>query len=154
MKSILQLIIFSLITFSGLSQSNSKIIGIWNGGYAFGGEYTDSLLVFQFNKNNEFHFQYGPNHYDEYNNYQINGDTLFLLQNSGFQEAAFIIEELTNSILIIQAINWSAVYITSDLCSPWSCNEKPQISIDADFETENILNNDVLNTKLEFEILK
>lgn len=134
-------------------QNFLNIEGEWNGGMAFGGEYTDSILLFKFGFS-EFHFQYGPNEYKEYSAYQVNGDTLTLIQNNGHQEAAFRVETLNDSILRIQAINWPAVYISNTLCSPWTNAEKPKIPISEDYDTQSILENEVLRTGLEFERIR
>jgi len=152
MKIILQVLIFFLFTTNVNGQTEAKIIGVWNGGLAFGGEYSDSLLLFSFSKDS-FHFQYGPNIYEEYSTYDIIGDTLFLIKNIGYQEAAFKIEKLTDNTLILQVLNWPAVYITNTLCSPWTNAEEPKIPFNQGFDTESIVKDEILRQKLEFEIL-
>lgn len=146
-------LLFVIITCFANSQPNRQLIGNWNGGDAFEKQYSDSLLIFHFEKD-AFRFNYGPNHFNEYKAYNIKGDTLVLLnKNRRFQQAAFRIEELTENRLVIQALNWPAVYICNVLCSPWNEADAPKIPKKQDFDTETILSNDVLKTRLEFEKL-
>lgn len=148
MKSILQIVIV-LLSFHSFSQFNSSLIGDWNGGEAFDSEFEDSILLFHFDTSS-FGFNYGPNHYTEYKTYSSNGDTLTLIKDDGFQEAVFLIETLDAGKLEIQAINWTAVHITSTLCSPYNSADAPNFSLNSPFETETILENEVVRTRLSF----
>ena len=151
MKQILNILLFSLLSARLFSQSELQIHGDWNGGDAFEKEYEDTLLIFHFEKR-AFRFNYGPNYFWEYKRYKIEGDTLILFNgNRRFQQATFRIEELTDSRLVIQALNWPAVYVTNDLCSPWTETKAPKIPKNKGFDTEHILSNEVLKTRLEFE---
>lgn len=151
MIKILYLLSLFFLPFSAIGQTELQIQGNWNGGDAFDKEYADSLLIFHFEKR-AFTFNYGPNYFREYKVYKIQGDTLILFRrNRGFQQATFRIEELTDRHLVLQAINWPAVYITNDLCSPWTETEAPKIPKKEGFDTEGILSNEVLKTRLEFE---
>ncbi len=144
-------LLFVIITCFAISQPNRQLIGNWNGGDAFDKEYKDSLLIFHFDEKTMY-FNYGPNYFKEYKGYQLNSDTLILFKrNRRFQQAAFRIEELTDRRLVLQALNWPAVYVTNDLCSPWTEAEAPKISKNQGFDTEGILSNEVLKTRLEFE---
>lgn len=149
MKTTLYISLIFFCSFSGFSQDSDMLCGKWNGGQAFDGQDPDSILLFQFDLS-EFHFQYGPNTYARYKSYEINSDTLILKKDDDFQEAAFRIETLNDTILEIQALNWTAVHISNTLCSPWTNTEAPAIPIDRDFETQAILENEVLRTKLSF----
>jgi hypothetical protein len=150
MKNMTRVFFALIFTFNCYSQNLSQIIGSWDGGQAFAGEHSDSILLFQFDSIN-FHFQYGPNQFTEYKTFKISGDTLTLIKNDGFQDAAFRIDVLNDSTLEIQALNWTAVYITNTLCSPWTNAEPPNIPIDEDFNTQEVLEDEVLRTRLEFD---
>lgn len=151
MRTIASFFIFVIVKCCAFSQTNPQLLGNWNGGDAFDKEYADSLLIFHFEKR-AFTFNYGPNYFREYKVYKIQGDTLILfLRNRRFQQATFRIEELTDSRLVIQALNWPAVYVTNDLCSPWTETKAPKIPKNQRFDTESILSNEVLKTKLIFE---
>lgn len=153
MKTIIHISLIFLCSFRSLSQDSTLLQGKWNGGPAFDGEAPDSILLFQFDSS-EFHFQYGPNNYPNYTSYEINGDTLVLKKNDGFQEAVFRIEVLNDTLLEIQAINWTAVYISNTLCSPWTNTQAPDIPIDRNFDTQTILENEVLRTRITFDRVK
>ncbi len=144
------LIAIILVSFLGFSQSNLSLIGDWNGGVAFDGSNQDSILLFHFD-DSTFRFNYGPNHYTEYKTYSSNGDTLTLIKDDGFQEAVFLIDTLLGTgKLEIQAINWTAVHITSTLCSPYNSVNAPNLPLNGPFETETIFENDVVRTRLSF----
>lgn len=137
------------ISFNSFAQDSKTIQGLWNGGIAFEGEYSDSLLIFNFT-DDKFILNYGPNYFNEFTNFSLNGDTLIIKQNHDFQEATFRILTLNDSILEIQAMNSTAIFLINVICSPYNDAEWPKISKSESFSIEAVLKEDILNTHLNF----
>lgn len=117
----LSLIILLFISTASFSQVSVKdILGTWDGGQAFAGEYEEKPFEISFYGDSVV-IHYGPNYYHQYKTWQIEGDTLTIVRKDKdvIHYPKFCVKKINHSELQIEAINWPAVYITHSLSSPY-----------------------------------
>lgn len=146
------ILLFLVLTYLPIhAQSKKDLISIWNGGEAFSGMYEEKNFVIEFTESN-FHIQYGPNHYVQYTGYVLKKDTLIITRsknNNKIYQPHFKIIKLDASELILEAINWAAVYITSVLSTPYIGGADEDTMVNN--TNKDLTGGDILNTRLTLQ---
>lgn len=140
-----------MMTLSIQAQTNISIVGVWNGGLAFDGTDEDSLLLFRFEENGHFHFNYGVNHDFAHVAYEVNNDTLIVKRNDKFQDAYFQIVKLTEAELHFRVLNRPALHIVNTLCSPYNHAEYPLVKKESPISLENLKHPEVYQLVMELD---
>ncbi|MFT4223631.1 hypothetical protein [Dysgonomonas sp.] len=151
MKNCLVFLFFVLTCFSIHAQSKKDLISIWDGGEAFSGMYEEKNFLIEFTESS-FHIQYGLNHYTQYTGYTLKKDTLIITRSKNknrIYQPHFKIIKLDASELILEAINWAAVYITSVLSTPYvGCADEDAMVNNTD---KDLTGGNILNIRLTFK---
>jgi len=142
------IILFSLT--KSFSQVNiNKIIGTWDGGQAFAGEYEEKRFEISFYEDSVV-LHYGPNYYHQYKIWKIEGDTLIIVRKDkdATHYPRFKIKKIDDYELQILAINWPAVYITNTLSTPYQNIKEDDYWNNSE---SDLTQGGVLNIELDFK---
>lgn len=114
------ILVLSITQFS-YAQEKKDLIGTWEGGEAFSGEYKDKKLEIEFT-DSKFIMRYGASKYQQYDSYVLEDKILTITRRSSNAEAhrpKFKVLISNSRTLLLEAMNWPAVYITAILTSPY-----------------------------------
>lgn len=130
----------------------ADLVGVWDGGLAFDGQYHEKRFEIIFS-DKEFYIHYGPNHYPQYTGYSLKKDEITILRNDKYAKnksfrPKFKIIKLDENDLILEALNWPAVYITSVIATP---NQNTEEIIFLDDNKTDLTDGGTLNTQLNLK---